>query len=382
MERPQLNLARKWRSRTFDELVGQELSVRVLKNSLYLNQFFPVYLFSGQRGCGKTSTARIFAAALNCEVLQEFQNNPKKQMMPCLSCSSCMAMQQGNHPDFIEIDAASHTGVDNVRQIIDAATLLPVLGRKKIYLIDEAHMLSKAAFNALLKILEEPPTSVLFILATTDLHKILETVKSRCFQLLFKAIDTEPLLAHLEDICAQEKIEYEKDALELLIKESDGSARDALNALEQVRLSHDSVSVQAVHALFGHLDDGTIVGLVEAILCKEPKEFMLFWQENDLDSITASYVFYSVRSCLRAMIWLKYGIKITEYFAYSQQLKKLSENYTVVEISSMVHALFEQELLFLRISDQHIFIQNLFLQLSQKKKQVCHYSRLNQSQSH
>ncbi len=185
MNEVKLNLARKWRSKNFNEIVGQDLPVRMLKNSLYREQFFPVYLFSGQRGCGKTTTARVFAMALNCALLKSFQQEPQTIILPCLQCESCIVALSGKHPDFIEIDAASHTGVDNVRQIVEAASYLPVLGSKKIYLIDEAHMLSKAAFNALLKILEEPPRSTLFILATTDLHKIIDTVQSRCFQLFF-----------------------------------------------------------------------------------------------------------------------------------------------------------------------------------------------------
>src|SRR5271156_392412 len=143
-----LNLARKWRSKSFDRIVGQDLLIRMLKNSLFLGQYFPVYLFAGQRGCGKTTTARVFAAAVNCERLSDFKKQPKEFSVPCLTCTSCVAMAAGKHPDFIEIDAASHTGVDNIRQIIDAASLLPLMGQKKIYLIDEAHMLSKAAFNA------------------------------------------------------------------------------------------------------------------------------------------------------------------------------------------------------------------------------------------
>ena len=131
MSNANLNLARKWRSKTFDQIIGQELPIRMLKNSLYLESFFPVYLFSGQRGCGKTTMARIFAAAVNCEQLPEFQKNPKSHSVPCLKCFSCQSMMAGKHPDFIEIDAASHTGVDNVRQIIDAASLLPVHGQKK-----------------------------------------------------------------------------------------------------------------------------------------------------------------------------------------------------------------------------------------------------------
>ncbi len=146
-----VHLARKWRSKNFNELVGQDLSVRLLKNSLFKKAFFPAYLFSGLRGSGKTSMGRIFAAAVNCQQLDDFIQAPQTIILPCGTCISCKALFAGQHPDFIEIDAASHTGVDNMRLIIESASMLPTLARKKIYLIDEAHMLSKAAFNAALK---------------------------------------------------------------------------------------------------------------------------------------------------------------------------------------------------------------------------------------
>src|SRR6202789_2142037 len=223
MNTQQLNLARKWRSKDFSQIIGQDLLVRMLKNSLYLSHYFPVYLFAGQRGCGKTTTARVFAAAVNCEQLAAFQKDPKNISLPCLTCASCTAMKEGKHPDFIEIDAASHTGVDNICQIIDASSFLPLMGRKKIYLIDEAHMLSKAAFNAFLKLLEEPPVSVLFILATTDTQKIIETVRSRCFQLYFKPVETSCLVDYLKQMCAQEAIAIDQEALHMIVKETDGS---------------------------------------------------------------------------------------------------------------------------------------------------------------
>lgn len=135
MNTQQLNLARKWRSKNFDQIVGQDLSVRMLKNSLFLNHYFPVYLFAGQRGCGKTSTARVFAAAINCDELSTFQKDPKNAALPCLACTSCQAMMIGRHPDFIEIDAASNTGVDNVRQIIDSSALLPLMEKRKFILL-------------------------------------------------------------------------------------------------------------------------------------------------------------------------------------------------------------------------------------------------------
>lgn len=248
-----LNLARKWRSQQFDQIVGQPITVRILKNTLYSNHYFPVYLFSGHKGCGKTSTARIFAGAINCEKLQEFQKNPRTVVLPCLECTSCRAMAQLQHPDFIEIDAASHTGVDNVRTIIDAASLLPVLGTRKIYLIDEAHMLSKSAFNAFLKILEEPPASVLFILATTDPHKIIDTVRSRCFQLFFDPLIPEQLATHLETICKAEQINADPEALLLIAQESMGCVRDALNLLEQLRFGHAHVTSEIVTQNLGYI---------------------------------------------------------------------------------------------------------------------------------
>ena len=260
-----INLARKWRSKNFDELVGQSLVVRLVKNSLYRNLIFPVYLLSGPRGSGKTSIARIFAAALNCHELEAFQKNPQKPI-PCLTCISCSAMRAGNHPDFIEMDAASHTGVDNVRQIIDAASFVPVLGTKKIYLIDEAHMLSKAAFNALLKMLEEPPASVVFMLATTDPHKILETVTSRCFQLFFEPIKSDEVVRHLAYVCMQEGLSFEEEALVLVARETEGSMRDALNLLERLRIAYPCISKQAVIELLGSIDEDRLCELFKAVI--------------------------------------------------------------------------------------------------------------------
>lgn len=260
-----LNLARKWRSKNFDELIGQDLAIRLIKNSLYKNLIFPVYLFSGTKGCGKTSTARLFAAALNCSELQNFQKNPQI-ILPCYLCKSCEAVKNFQHPDIIEIDAASHTGVDNIRTIIENASFVPTLGQKKIYIIDEAHMLSKAAFNALLKILEEPPISVVFMLATTDAPKILDTVRSRCFQLFFYPIMHEVQLKQLEHICKAENIAHDIEGLFAIAKESEGSMRDAINIMERVRLAFGEVSKKAVLDTIGYLDDDYINSIILAVL--------------------------------------------------------------------------------------------------------------------
>jgi DNA polymerase-3 subunit gamma/tau len=269
-----LNLARKLRPQTFDTIIGQDISVRMLKNGLYLRKFFPVYLFAGQRGCGKTSTARVFATAINCHTLELFQQKPTQYPVPCLTCDSCHAMLHSQHPDFIEIDAASNTGVDNVRQIIETASYIPLSGRKKIYLIDEAHMLSKAAFNAFLKILEEPPVTVHFILATTELQKIPETVLSRCFQLTFNAINHDSLKTYLLKVCETENVRIDNAALDVLIDETDGSARDALNLLEQVRFSTDYVTIEALLMILGKVSTNVMVTLFEHIVDNKPQQVL------------------------------------------------------------------------------------------------------------
>jgi len=362
-----LNLARKWRSKSFDRIVGQDLLIRMLKNSLFLGQYFPVYLFAGQRGCGKTTTARVFAAAVNCERLADFRKQPKEFSIPCLECASCQAMAAGKHPDFIEIDAASHTGVDNIRQIIDAASLLPLMGQKKIYLIDEAHMLSKAAFNALLKILEEPPMSVLFILATTDAQKIIETVRSRCFQLFFKPIETTSLYNHLVHVCEQENIKFAEDGLYAIIRESEGSARDALNLLEQVRFSSAVVSKQNVLAVLGHVDDAHIIKLLEIILSKSPQDFIQYLHDISFESVSAEFVWSRLIDVVRAALWTKYGVQAAQFTEHQSALKRLVNQCTGQQLNAILHALYDHEALFLKTKSKHACMEMILLQMLYKK---------------
>ncbi len=370
MDTINLNLARKWRSKNFDHIVGQDLSLKMLKNSLYLGHYFPVYLLSGTRGCGKTTTARVFAAAVNCTALSEFQKNPRTQAIPCLACASCHAMMQGKHPDFFEIDAASHTGVDTIRQIIDAAQLLPLMGTKKIYLIDEAHMLSKASFNALLKILEEPPRSVLFILATTDDQKIIDTVKSRCFQLFFKPIETDVLVAHIIHICQAEKIDFEEEALELIIEQSQGSARDALNLLEQVRFAHGKISKEGVIKVLGHLDEATLLSLFETVLYKKPAEALHFMQLICLDTFSAESVWQKLAEVARAALWIKHGVQPKHGVRYIDQLKKIVHACPWSHLSYVLGLLYSNEQLFAKTTSKHALLEMILLRMRyyQKKK--------------
>src|SRR5271167_4683200 len=221
-------LARRYRSASFDQVVGQEHISQTLKRAIESGRIAHAYLFCGTRGTGKTSTARILAKALNC--LKFDAPTPT----PCGKCDSCLAIARGDDIDVIEIDAASHTGVENVREIIENANYRPARSRFKVYIIDEVHMLSKSAFNALLKILEEPPSHVKFILATTEPEKVLPTILSRCQRYDFRNISSKEIAGHLKEICKKEKISTEDDALALVAKAGAGSMRDALSLLDRL----------------------------------------------------------------------------------------------------------------------------------------------------
>lgn len=301
-----LNLARLLRPRRFDDVIGQDLVTRMLKNILFKTAYFPVYLFAGPHGCGKTTTARLFAAAVNCEALAEFQKNPQKIVVPCGTCRSCKAFFAGTHPDYHEIDAASHTGVDQVREIIDAASLLPVLGTRRVYLIDEAHMLSKAACNALLKILEEPPRTALFMLATTDPGKIIETVTSRCFTLFFDPVPYATLVAHLQSICASQSIAYEDEGLFLIARHARGAVRDALTTLERVALSATKVTASSVREALGGADEEQGVNLLGAIIRGETMSALGYLGNSVVRDADARACFAQmiqlIRLCMRAAV--------------------------------------------------------------------------------
>jgi DNA polymerase III subunit gamma/tau len=359
-----LNLARKWRPKIFDHIIGQDLPVKMLKNSLYLNCYFPVYLFAGQKGCGKTTMARVFAAAINCRELPVFQQNPKQVTLPCMACDSCRAMHAGNHPDFIEIDAASNTGVDNIRQLVDAASLLPVMGNKKVYLIDEAHMLSKAAFNAFLKVLEEPPISVVFMLATTDTQKIIDTVRSRCFQLFFKPIELRILQEYLKQVCYDEHINFQEDGIAYIAQETGGCVRDALNLLEQVRFVHPVVTASAVSEVLGYLDDEHIITLYTLAITQKPTALLQEIARIKLEQFCAYYIWKRLVLLVRALIWCKFDAKPLEFINYHERLHELIATCSWQIITESAQMLYRQESIFLKTSAQHTLLEMMLLRIA------------------
>ncbi|WP_461057045.1 DNA polymerase III subunit gamma/tau [Silanimonas algicola] len=253
-----LVLARKWRPKRFAELVGQEHVVRALSNALESGRVHHAFLFTGTRGVGKTTISRIFAKSLNCE--------QGTSADPCGICNVCVDVDAGRFVDLIEIDAASHTGVDDVRELIDNAQYLPSRGRVKVYLIDEVHMLSKSAFNALLKTLEEPPEHVKFLLATTDPQKLPVTVLSRCLQFNLRRLEQEQIHGQMRRIVNAEGIPADDAALGLLARGADGSLRDGLSLLDQaIAYSGGQLTAEAVHAMLGTLDHKAIGGLLAAL---------------------------------------------------------------------------------------------------------------------
>lgn len=353
------NFTRTWRSKTFEEIVGQELSVRLLKNSLAKNRMFPVYLFSGLRGSGKTSVGRIFAAAVNCENRNIHENSMVKSI-PCLTCESCLNVRAGSHPDFIEIDAASHTGVDNVRQIIESAAFLPVMSLKKVYLIDEAHMLSKAAFNAFLKILEEPPATVIFLLATTEAHKIPDTVRSRSLHLFFDPVPESELVAHLKNICSVEKIEFQEQALINIAQQSEGSVRDALNSMERIVLAEGKVTNESTDRTLGLIHDQLIIRLFEKIAQGAVDEIFAYCYAQRLDRYNPLHIWKKMVQILGALLREK-----TEY-GYPLDVASLKTWYSSAVTLEFFDLLYRSEAHLIKTTAQYPLLESLFCKMAQR----------------
>lgn len=292
-------LARRTRPQSFAELVGQESAVKAIEGMVSSGRIPHAFLFTGTRGTGKTSSARILAKSLCCE------KGPT--LHPCQTCTHCVQITACAHEDVFEIDGASHTGVDNVRELRESARFFPQSSRYKIFIIDEVHMLSIGAFNALLKTLEEPPPQVIFILATTELHKVPVTVRSRCMILSFRKIDPATIAKHLAALLEKDGIEFEQHALQLIAREAKGSLRDSLSLLEQVLAlgSHRSVTFDSAKAALSVMGEGICQNLFEGILAKDADACLQAIAEADSSSLDFANILEQTSNIFRSAIVLK-----------------------------------------------------------------------------
>jgi len=259
----------KYRPSNLDELVGQKFISITLKQALLTKKIAPAYLFNGPRGTGKTSSARIFAKSLNCQAYDQPTINP------CCKCDLCRQITDGNALDIMEIDAASNTGVENIREIIERARFAPTQARWKVYVIDECHMLSTAASNALLKTIEEPPSRVVFILATTNPERVLNTIKSRCQKFDFRRISPSDIFQHLSEIAEKESIEYEVQALKMIAKRSNGGMRDAQSLLEQLNLLPEGITINNIQNLLGEVSENELTNLIKSLVENNPESLII-----------------------------------------------------------------------------------------------------------
>ena len=256
-----LALYRKYRPRTFEEVIGQEHIVKTLVNQIKYDKISHAYLFTGSRGTGKTSTAKIFAKAINC--------TDSKNGSPCLCCDTCKAVD-GTNIDVLEIDAASNNGVDEIRDLREKIKYPPVVGKYKVYIIDEVHMLSTSAFNALLKTLEEPPKHTIFILATTEVHKLPATILSRCLRFDFRLVSLEVLTAHLKKVLDDEGVKYDEQAINVIVRAGEGSVRDMLSIADRcVSFSGNELTYEKVLTVLGVSEREVLISMADKILSKD-----------------------------------------------------------------------------------------------------------------
>ncbi|MBU9837845.1 DNA polymerase III subunit gamma/tau [Rahnella perminowiae] len=312
-------LARKWRPQTFADVVGQEHVLTALANGLSLGRIHHAYLFSGTRGVGKTTIARLLAKGLNCET--------GITSTPCGVCDNCREIEQGRFVDLIEIDAASRTKVEDTRDLLDNVQYAPARGRFKVYLIDEVHMLSRHSFNALLKTLEEPPAHVKFLLATTDPQKLPVTILSRCLQFHLKALDAEQIRKQLEHVLTQETITTEPRALQLLSRAADGSMRDALSLTDQaIAMGQGAVTTETVAQMLGTLDDEQPLAMLEALVSADGSQMMAQVEQAASRGVDWENLLVETLALLHriAMVQLLPSVLDNHYAAIEQRLRELA----------------------------------------------------------
>ena len=312
-----LVLARKYRPQNFEEVIGQEQITRTLSNAIAKNKIASAYLFAGPRGVGKTSMARILAKALDCE------KGPTAT--PCNQCKICKEITAGNNPDVLEIDGASNRGIDQIRELRENAKFTPTKSRFKIYIIDEVHMLTTEAFNALLKTLEEPPAHVKFIFATTQPDKVISTIISRCQHFDFKPIKVSDILTHLKNIAGKEKIKAEEDALRKIAVFADGSLRDSLSILDQIVsfTEENTITIRQVNDLLGLVNEETYFKVVETIINNDPASLFVITDRLTSEGKNLSSFFGGLLKYFRNILLLKVSYALSSLINEDNELKQV-----------------------------------------------------------
>lgn len=350
---PYVALYRKYRPKKFDDVIGQKVTVEILKNSIINNKISHAYLFNGPRGTGKTSVAKIFARSVNC-----FNN---KNGNACGTCELCKKIQE-NDVDIIEIDAASNNGVEEIREIRSKVKLLPAVAKYKVYIIDEVHMLSTGAFNALLKTLEEPPSHVIFILATTEIHKIPLTILSRCQRFDFNKVNSEEMFAKLKQICKLEKKDISDNILKLIVKLSDGGCRDAINLLDQVlSLSSENITEDEIYDMQGITSEDKIIDFLNTILENDIVGGMKF-----LDSFVNSGK--NLNGIVEQLLILLHNIAIANtvdnFFQADSQKKYIAINVSLENIKILTNILIELENQMNKSANQRNLFETYYIYMS------------------
>ncbi|HEU0000101.1 MAG TPA: DNA polymerase III subunit gamma/tau [Ktedonobacteraceae bacterium] len=335
------SLYRKWRSQTFDDLIGQEPIIQTLKNALKSGNMSHAYLFTGPRGTGKTSTARLLAKTVNCE-------NPRDGE-PCNECTPCREITAGNSLNVIEIDAASNRGIDNIRELRDRIMVPPSTGKYKVYVLDEAHMLTTEAFNALLKTLEEPPDYAIFVLATTDVHKMLPTVISRCQPYYFKRITTRHIVERLLYVAEHEEVKLERPAAELIARAAAGGMRDALSLLDQaIAYAGSEIALSQVQAMLGIADPRAISKFITAIAELDGSAVLHLINQLSEDGADLRQLNLQVMEYWRALMLTRAGADTAAILDLTQdeleEIKQLAQCFTLAELTECARIFAQNDL--------------------------------------
>lgn len=353
-------LYRSYRPQTFGEVAGQEHIVTTLKNAIKENRISHAYLFAGPRGTGKTTVAKLLAKALNCT-----GENP-----PCDQCPNCKAITVGEHPDVIEIDAASNNGVDEVRDLIDKVKYAPINGKYKVYIIDEVHMMSTGAFNALLKTLEEPPAHIVFVLATTEPHKILPTIISRCQRFDFKKVENHDIISRLEYVLKSENKKYELPALESVAKLAEGGMRDALSILEQCLAYNNELMVESVNMVYGLLSMDNKISFIKQLLSKDIKGVLTSLDNMLSGSIDIKRLTFDLVDVLKDIIIYKNTQDVSILFVLTQQdVDNLAPYILVEEAFEIIDILIEASSHYSQSLDANTYFELAMLKICNRIKE-------------